>query len=122
MGFTGSDEEIPQTEKDREKGTPGFQQEFMEFLVKYQVVGLAVAFVIGTAATNFVSATVKDILMPVVSVFMPQGDWRAQVLQIGPAKLMIGDFIGEFIDFVIIALFIFLVVKYLMRGDTSKKI
>ncbi len=122
MGFTGNDEEIPQTEKDREKGTPGFQREFMEFLVKYQVVGLAVAFVIGTAATNFVSATVKDILMPVVSVFMPQGDWRAQVFQIGPAKLMIGDFIGEFIDFVIIALFIFLVVKYLMRGDTSKKI
>ncbi|MFA5237412.1 MAG: MscL family protein [Methanoregula sp.] len=104
------------------KDAAGFQQEFMEFLQKYQVVGLAVAFVIGTAATNFVSATVKDILMPVVSVFMPQGDWRAQVLQIGPVKLMFGDFIGEFIDFAIIALFIFLVVKYIMRGDTAKKV
>lgn len=125
MGLTDRGDDTHQESgggaKDWGNGAPGFQQEFMEFLQKYQVIGLAVAFVIGTAATNFVSATVKDILMPVVSVFMPQGDWRAQVLQVGPVKLMFGDFIGEFIDFVIIALFIFLVVKYIMRGDTSKK-
>jgi large conductance mechanosensitive channel len=104
------------------KGARGFQNEFMEFLQKYQVIGLAVAFVIGTAATAFVTATVRDILMPIVSVLMPQGDWRTQVLQLGPVRFMIGDFLGAFIDFIIIGLFVFVIVKYIMRGDVSKKV
>jgi large conductance mechanosensitive channel len=53
---------------------------------------------------------------------MPQGDWRAAVLQIGPIRFLAGDLLGAIIDFVIIALAVFLIVKYIMREDTSKKI
>jgi large conductance mechanosensitive channel len=35
---------------------------------------------------------------------------------------MIGDFLGAFIDFIIIGLFVFVIVKYIMRGDVSKKV
>ncbi|HVN74374.1 MAG TPA: MscL family protein [Methanoregula sp.] len=104
------------------KGARGFNQEFMEFLQKYQVIGLAVAFVIGTAATKLVSSTVADIIMPIIGVLTPKGDWQQSVLQIGPVKFLIGDFVGAIIDFVIIAMVIFLTVKYIMKGDTSKKI
>jgi large conductance mechanosensitive channel len=100
----------------------GFVQEFMDFLMKYQVVGLAVAFIIGAAATKMVTATVNDIIMPVIGALIPGGDWRTTVVQAGPIKLLVGDFIGAIIDFVIIALVVFLVVKYMMKGDTSKKI
>lgn len=104
------------------KGAQGFSQEFMDFLNKYQVIGLAVAFVIGTAATKLVNSTVADIIMPVIGVLVPGGDWRLATLDIGPMKFMIGDYIGAIIDFVIIALVIFLLVKYIMKGDTTKKI
>jgi hypothetical protein len=57
------------------KGARGFQEEFLEFLKKYQVIGLAVAFIIGTAATALVTAMVKDIIMPVIAVIIPGGDW-----------------------------------------------
>ena len=100
----------------------GLIQEFMDFLMKYQVIGLAVAFIIGTAATKMVTACVTDIVMPLIAVLIPGGDWRASVLQLGPVKLLVGDFIGAIIDFVIIALVVFIVVKYMMKGDTSKKI
>jgi large conductance mechanosensitive channel len=60
--------------------------------------------------------------MPVVAVIMPQGDWRTAALQIGPIKFLAGDMLGNVIDFVIIALAVFLIVKYIMRGDTSKKV
>lgn len=100
----------------------GLIQEFMDFLMKYQVIGLAVAFIIGTAATKMVTACVTDIIMPLIAVLIPGGDWRASVLQLGPVKLLVGDFIGAIIDFVIIALVVFIVVKYMMKGDTSKKI
>ncbi|HUW86685.1 MAG TPA: MscL family protein [Methanoregula sp.] len=100
----------------------GFIQEFMGFLIKYQVIGLAVAFIIGAAATKMVTACVADIVMPVIAVLIPGGDWRASVLELGPVKLLIGDFIGAIIDFAIIALVVFIVVKYMMKGDTSKKV
>ncbi len=104
------------------KGSMGFKEEFMEFLKKYQVIGLAVAVVIGTAATALVTKTVADIIMPIIAIITPSGNWREAVLQIGPIKFLIGDFIGAIIDFVIIALVIFMTVKYIMKGDVSKKI
>jgi large conductance mechanosensitive channel len=100
----------------------GFVQEFTEFLKKYQVIGLAVAFIIGAAATKLVTATVNDIVMPVIAAIIPGGDWRASVLQAGPIKFMVGDFVGNLIDFIIVALVIFLIVKFIMRGDTSQKV
>jgi len=104
------------------KGAQGFSQEFMDFLNKYQVIGLAVAFVIGTAATKLVNSTVSDIIMPIIAVVVPGGNWRAAELDIGPLKFLVGDYVGAIIDFVIIALVIFILVKYIMKGDTTKKI
>jgi large conductance mechanosensitive channel len=104
------------------KGARGFQDEFMEFLKKYQVIGLAVAFVIGAAATKLVTSIVQDCIMPIIAVIMPQGDWRATTLNIGPIKFLAGDMLGNIIDFVIIALAVFIIVKYIMRGDVSKKV
>ena len=104
------------------RGAQGFNKEFMDFLQKYQVIGLAVAFVIGTAASKLVSSMVADIIMPIVAVLTPGGNWRESVLQIGPVKFLAGDFVGAMIDFIIIALVIFLTVKYVMKGDVSKKV
>lgn len=104
------------------KGAEGFSKEFMDFLNKYQVIGLAVAFVIGTAATKLVNSTVTDIIMPIVGAIIPGGDWRSATLEIGPMKFLVGDYVGALIDFIIIALVIFLLVKYIMKGDTTKKV
>lgn len=108
--------------EEKKEETKGLVKEFMDFLMKYQVIGLAVAFIIGAAATKMVTATVADIIMPFIAVIIPGGDWRLSVLQLGPVKLLIGDFVGAIIDFMIIALVVFLVVKFMMKGDTTKKI
>ena len=47
--------------------------EFSEFLKKYQVIGLAVAFIIGAASTKLVTALVNDIVMPIIAVAVPGG-------------------------------------------------
>jgi large conductance mechanosensitive channel len=100
----------------------GFVDEFMTFLKNYQVIGLAIAVIIGAAAGKMVTAMVTDIIMPIIAVLTPGGDWKSAVLQLGPVKFMVGDFIGAVIDFVIVALVIFLIVKLIMKGDTTKKI
>ena len=58
------------------KGAESFSQEFMDFLKKYQVIGLAVAFIIGTAASTLVTALVKDLIMPFVGVSSPAATGR----------------------------------------------
>jgi large conductance mechanosensitive channel len=109
-------------EEEKKEEKKGFVAEFMEFLLKYQVIGLAVAVIIGAAATKMVTATVNDIIMPIIGAIIPGGSWRTAVINAGPVAFLVGDFVGTIIDFIIIALVVFLVVKYMMKGDTSKKI
>jgi large conductance mechanosensitive channel len=99
-----------------------FVDEFMEFLKNYQVIGLAVAVIIGAAAGKMVTAMVNDIIMPIIAVIIPGGDWKTSVLEIGPVKFLVGDFVGAVIDFIVIALVIYLIIKMIMKGDTSQKI
>jgi len=110
---------MAEEKKAEKKGIVG---EFMEFLMKYQVIGLAVAFIIGAAATKMVTAAVNDIIMPVIAVLIPGGDWKKTELVLGPVKFLVGDFAGAIIDFIIIALVVFLIVKFMMKEDATKKI
>lgn len=95
--------------------------EFMEFLKKYQVIGLAVAFIMGAASTKLISALVNDIIMPIIGLIIPGGDWKNAFFEIGAAKLMIGDFAAAIVDFLIIAIVVFLVVKMVMKEDATQK-
>lgn len=98
----------------------GFVDEFMEFLNKHKVIGLAVAFIMGGAASKLVTALVADIIMPIIGAVIPGGDWRKIVFELGPAKFLIGDFAGALIDFVIIAAVIFMIVKYAVKEEAAK--
>ena len=93
----------------------GFIEEFMEFLNRYGIIGLAIGFIIGGAAGNLVSAMVADILMPIITFFIPGGAWRDAVLTIGRINISIGHFVGSLIDFLIIALVVFVLVKRLPK-------
>ena len=93
----------------------GFSQEFMAFLNKYGVIGLAIAVIIGGAAGRVVTALVSDILMPIITFFIPGGAWRTAILAIGPIQLAIGDFIGVVIDFIIIAIVVYYVMKQISK-------
>jgi large conductance mechanosensitive channel len=96
-------------------------KEFMEFLKEYKVVGLAIAFIIGVAATALVTALVNDIIMPIVTFFIPGGEWRNAVWNLGPIVLKWGDFLGVLINFIIIALIVFLIAKYIFREEKVAK-
>lgn len=92
-----------------------FMQEFMDFLNKYGVIGLAVAFVMGAAVTKLVTAFVNDIIMPIIGALIPGGDWRTAIWDLGNIKFMVGNFVGALIDFIIIAFVIFMIVKMIVQ-------
>ena len=92
-----------------------FSQEFMDFLNKYGVIGLAIGFIVGGAAGALVSALVSDIFMPIITFFLPGGDWRAASIPIGSQFIKYGDFIGVLINFIVIALIVFILIKPLSK-------
>src|SRR5258708_12475219 len=90
-------------------------QEFKAFLQKYNVMALAIGFILGAAIGKVVSALVADMIMPLIGMAVPSGEWRQIAFQIGNAKFLVGDFMGSVLDFVIIAFVVFLIGKALLK-------
>jgi len=88
---------------------------FKEFLLKNNVLALAVAVIVGGAVGKVVTALAQDIIMPVISPVLPHGDWRKASIMIGPAEVKWGDFVGNVIDFVIIAFIVYLITRALIK-------
>jgi large conductance mechanosensitive channel len=87
-------------------------KEFKEFALRGNVIDLAVGLIIGAAFGKIVSSFVNDIVMPLINPMIPGGDWRA--MEIGPG-VKIGSFMSVILDFLIVALVIFMMVKTINR-------
>ncbi|BDG05375.1 large conductance mechanosensitive channel protein MscL [Anaeromyxobacter oryzae] len=97
-------------------GARGFAREFQEFLLKQNVVALAVGVVIGAAVGKVVSGVVDDVIMPIVGLVLPAGDWRQAKLALGGNNaILYGDLVGRLLDFAIVALVVFLILRALVR-------
>jgi large conductance mechanosensitive channel len=77
-------------------------KEFKEFLLKQNVVALAIAIVVGTALNTLVKALVDDFIMPIIVAMGPGGDWQKATWSVGSIKFGLGDFVAAVINFLII--------------------
>jgi len=94
----------------------GLWAEFIDFLSKYKVLGLAVAFIMGIYLGNLVQALVKDLILPIIGLAIPGlGDLATYSFQILSQVFNIGDFLVALITFIIVAFVIFLIVKIAKR-------
>jgi large conductance mechanosensitive channel len=89
----------------------GFIAEFKAFAMKGNVIDLAVAVVIGAAFGKIVSSLVANIITPLIGLLMGGIDFSGLAYTIGDAEVTYGVFIQSIIDFTIVALVIFMVVK-----------
>ena len=96
-------------------------KEFMEFLKEYKVVGLAVAFIMAVASTALVTALVNDILMPLITPFIPGGEWKSAKLLLGPFAFAWGDLMSVVINFIAIAFVVFMIAKFMLKEEKVTK-
>lgn len=94
-------------------------EDFKKFLEKANVVGLAMAVIVGGAAGSLVKAMSDDFIMPIVgAVTSPtEGDWRKWTLDVGSIKFGVGDFLGTFLNFAIISFVAWQVGKMFMKPE-----
>ena len=110
----------------------GMWNEFMDFLSKYKVMGLAVAFIMGIYLGNLVQSLVTGLVMPLIGLAIPGlGNLATYKVPIPPTELDsegnpldpgyvgqlfgVGDFIAALITFIIVAFVIFILVKVTKR-------
>jgi len=98
----------------------GFIKEFKEFAMKGNIVDLAVAVIIGTAFGKIVSALTDAIIMPIISLIIGKGGVSDIKFTIGSTIFPIGTFLQAVIDFILIALVLFIMIKA-MNSAMKKK-
>jgi large conductance mechanosensitive channel protein len=87
-------------------------KEFKEFILRGNVLDMAVGVIIGGAFTAIVTSLTDNILTPLLSIFLPSGDaFDKLYFRIGSAKFTYGAFINSVITFLITAFVVFLLVK-----------
>ena len=89
--------------------------EFKAFLVKENVIALAVAVVIGAALGKVVTGIVDDFIMPIVGAITPGGDWQTATWDVGSMKFGIGNFVSVLINFIIIAFVVWRISKAFIK-------
>jgi large conductance mechanosensitive channel len=102
-------------------------EDFKKFAFKGNVVDLAVGVVIGAAFGKIVAALVADFIMPFVALAMPSGDWRKSGAILRAAAdpkdnvvIQYGDFLGAVLDFLIVAIVLFVIVSKIIKAAEGK--
>lgn len=96
---------------------------FKQFLLRGNVIDLAVAVVIGGAFGAVVAALVKDLLTPLIAAIVGQPDFSAIVFTVNGSRFLIGDFINAVLSFVLVsaAIYFFVVAPVNMMVERRRR-
>ena len=95
-------------------------REFREFIMRGNVIDLAVAVIIGGAFTAIINSLVADIIMPIIGVILGGVDFTSLAITVGEAVITYGNFIQAIINFLLIALVLFLIIRAMNRMSRKK--
>ena len=95
------------------------KSEFLDFLKNYNVLELAIGVVIGSAVKDLTTSIANDMIMPIIGIMSPTGSWREIVFTIAGSDFKIGNLIGSLLNFLIIALLVFVVIKKILKIENA---
>ena len=95
--------------------------EFKAFITRGNVLDMAIGVIMGTAFGKIVTSIVNDILMPLIGLILGGLDFSGLSLQIKDASIAYGAFIQNVIDFLIVALCLFLMIKFVSKLTAKKR-
>ena len=103
--------------------------EFRAFLLKQNALALAVGVIIGAAFGRVVTSIVSDLMMPIISLGMPGGEWRSAKIVLGRTvgpdgkeavnAINYGNFLGITVDFLIVSFVVFLIVRQFLKPSPA---
>ncbi|MDO4976467.1 MAG: large-conductance mechanosensitive channel protein MscL [Eubacteriales bacterium] len=98
-----------------------FINEFKKFAMKGNVLDMAVGVIIGGAFGKIVTSLVDDIIMPIIGAITGGVKFAGLAIKIGSAEIAYGNFIQNIVDFLIVALCIFVMIKAINKTAEKMK-
>lgn len=89
---------------------------FREFILRGNVVDLAVAVILGAAFNNIVSSLVGDVLNPLIAATIGKPDFSSVVLHVGGGEIKVGNFFNATVSFLIVASVVYFVIVVPMNA------
>ena len=99
----------------------GFVKEFKEFIMRGNVMDMAVGVIIGGAFSAIVTSLVDDVIGPIIGMICGGIDFSKLAITVGSAELMVGNFIQAIINFLIVALVLFSIIKSFNKASALVK-
>ncbi|MCC5889938.1 MAG: large-conductance mechanosensitive channel protein MscL [Alkalibacterium sp.] len=96
-------------------------KEFKGFIMRGNVIELAVGIVLGAAFTAIVTALVEHVITPIIAALTGNASVDFLTIQIGEAQIAYGLFLQAVIDFLLIALVLFLMIKFISRLSRKRE-
>ena len=96
-------------------------KEFVQFLKQYGVVGLAIAVIIGGKFNELINSVVNDLLMPLIFQPALKAANVDDIRKLSYDGILYGKVLGTLIDFLIVAVIVFLFCKFILKEETVTK-
>ena len=93
--------------------------DFMKFLLKQNILSLAIAVVVGAALGGLVKAMVDGFVMPIVGALTPATGWEKMTLDLGPVSFAIGAILSAFINFLVVAFVAWRLTKFFIKEEAA---
>jgi large conductance mechanosensitive channel len=107
--------------KEKAAQARGVLNEFREFLKEYKIIGIAAGLVIGSAVTALVQSIVVGLITPAIQLLFSAEALKGMVFQVNGVTFQPGLVISAVINFLIIALLFFVMVKFLLKKEKVTK-
>ena len=96
-------------------------KQFKQFISRGNVIDMAVGIIIGSAFTGIVKSLTNNLINPLIGLFMGKVNFSGWIFRIGQAQFKFGSFINSVINFFIIALVVFLLIKAINKITHHQK-
>ena len=93
--------------------------DFMKFMLKQNILSLAIAVVVGAALGGLVKAMVDGLLMPIVGAMTPSSGWEKWTVALGPVVFQVGAILSALVNFLIVAFVAWRLTKFFIKEDAA---
>jgi len=98
----------------------GFVKEFKEFAIKGNVIDLAIGVILAAAFGKIITALTESVIMPLISLIVGKPDFRAIAFTVRGTNFPVGILIQAVIDFFLVALVLFMIIRGINRMNRKK--
>jgi large conductance mechanosensitive channel len=98
----------------------GFVKEFKEFAIKGNVIDLAIGVILAAAFGKIITALTESVIMPLISLIVGKPDFRAIAFTVNNTIFPVGILIQAIIDFILVALVLFMIIRGINRMNRKK--